>query len=67
MGGFDWSGLLKIALTGLRLTPAQFWALTPVELSLMLGTENVRPPIDRASLEALARRFPDATKGSLDD
>ena len=41
-GGMDWPGLLRVGigparLGGLGLTPAEFWALTPAELALMLG------------------------------
>jgi len=41
--GLDWPGLMRAGLHGLRLTPAQFWALTPVELMIMLGRENTAP------------------------
>ena len=34
---FDWPGLMRAGLIGLRLKPAEFWALTPAELRLMLG------------------------------
>ena len=66
MGGFDWPGLMRAGLLGLRLTPAQFWELTPAELTLMLGAPCGRPPIDRAALEQLARQFPDGTGGKDD-
>ena len=28
--GFDWPGLMQAGLKGLRLTPDQFWRLTPL-------------------------------------
>ena len=34
----DWCGLMQAGIGGLRLTPREFWALTPVELQLALGS-----------------------------
>lgn len=56
----DWAGLMRAGLRDLRLTPAQFWALTPVELMVMLGIEPGRGAMTRAGLAALLARFPDA-------
>lgn len=56
---FDWPGLMRAGMQGLGLTPAQFWALTPAELLLMLGEPGATAPMGRAGLEALAARFPD--------
>ncbi|MDH2327621.1 phage tail assembly chaperone [Cereibacter sp. SYSU M97828] len=61
----DWSGLLRAGLFALRLTPEQFWRLTPMELRIMLGAEAANPPLTRARLEELARAFPDV-KGPAD-
>lgn len=58
MNGFDWGALLKAGVQGLGLRPAEFWALTPAELRLMLG-EGARPAMGRARLEELAERWPD--------
>lgn len=55
----DWPGLLRAGLFTLRLTPKQFWRLTPIELRMMLGAETAIPPLTRARLEELARAFPD--------
>ncbi|MCC5985832.1 MAG: phage tail assembly chaperone [Rhodobacteraceae bacterium] len=60
---FDWSALMRAGLRDLRLTPAQFWALTPVELAVMLGFEGGAEPLNRARLEELAARFPDRGRG----
>jgi uncharacterized phage protein (TIGR02216 family) len=60
---FDWAGLMRLGLRGLRLTPAQFWALTPAELMLMLGVDGAAAPLGRARLEELARAFPDRVSG----
>ncbi|WP_434802238.1 rcc01693 family protein [Paracoccus sediminicola] len=55
----DWPGLMRAGLAGLRLTPEQFWALTPAELALMLGVDPGTAPMSRTRLEALARLWPD--------
>ncbi len=57
--GFDWPTLLRLGLRGLGLRPAQFWALTPAELLLMLGLDGAPAAMGRARLEELARAFPD--------
>lgn len=57
----DWAGLLRLGLTRLRLTPAQFWALTPIELLVMLGLEHSSGPFTRDRLAALASAYPDET------
>ena len=59
MSGFDWAGLMRLGMRGLGLRPAEFWALTPAELTLLLGREGGQGPLDRARLDDLARAFPD--------
>ena len=61
----DWPGLLRAGLHGLGLKPAEFWALTPVELMLMLGRDPGAGPagLTRAGLSALMVRFPDKPIG----
>ncbi len=61
---FDWAALMRAGLRDLRLTPTQFWALTPVELAVMLGFEGGAQPLSRARLEELAARYPDRRPGS---
>jgi uncharacterized phage protein (TIGR02216 family) len=56
---FDWPALMRAGLQGLGLKPAEFWALTPVELRLMLGEREGVRPMARDGLEALLRAFPD--------
>jgi uncharacterized phage protein (TIGR02216 family) len=56
----DWSGLLKLGLGRLRLTPSEFWRLTPAELLLMLGIEGSSAPMTRARLDELVKAFPDS-------
>lgn len=65
MSLIDWPGLLKVGLFRLRLRPAEFWALTPVELLLMMGPSQHTAPIDRSTLSELSRRYPDM-KGESD-
>lgn len=58
-GGLDWPGLLRAGLHGLRLKPAEFWALTPAELALMLGAPKAAPAMGRGAFDALAALYPD--------
>jgi len=60
---FDWAGLMRLGLRGLGLRPAEFWALTPAELMLMLGKDSGAAPLGRARLQELAQAFPDRSTG----
>ena len=63
MTGFDWPAMLRAGLQGLRLRPDEFWALTPIELLLMLGLESGgRASLSRGRLAELSSQFPDKTK-----
>lgn len=62
--GFDWPALMRAGIGRLGLRPRDFWALTPVELRLMLGLEAGPAPLSRQRLEELAARFPDTVKGA---
>ncbi|WP_368188303.1 rcc01693 family protein [Aestuariibius sp. HNIBRBA575] len=66
MRGLDWPGLIRAGLVGLKLKPAEFWALTPAELLMMLGLEGADAPMARNRLEELSRAYPDAEKGRAD-
>ena len=57
--GFDWAAMMRIGLCQLRLRPAEFWALTPLEFLVLLGLEGGAAPMARARLEELRRSFPD--------
>lgn len=59
MAAFDWGSLMRAGMRGLRLTPEQFWRLTPAELALLLGQDAGQAPLTRDRLEALARAWPD--------
>ncbi|WP_170770526.1 rcc01693 family protein [Ruegeria lacuscaerulensis] len=67
MSGFDWPALMRAGMTGLRLTPDQFWRLTPAELRLMLGQGAGVPAMNRAGLDALLAAYPDKEQGERDD
>lgn len=62
MARIDWPGLMRAGMTGLRLHPEAFWALSPAELMLMLGLGAGDAPMGRARLEELSRAFPDFPK-----
>ena len=67
MSGFNWPVLMRAGMTGLRLSPDQFWRLTPAELQLMLGQGAGMPAMNRAGLDALLAAYPDTTQGERDD
>jgi len=62
----DWAGLMQTGLHQLRLTPRDFWALTPAELQIMLGASGALVPMGRTQLDALLRDFPDDVKDEKD-
>lgn len=66
MSTLDWPGLMRAGMAGLRLTPAEFWALTPAELQIMLGDPARALPLGRAGLDALLRDFPDVERNDQD-
>lgn len=55
----DWPALLRAGLQALRLRPAEFWALTPAELGLLLGLEARPLPMGRDRFRALSEQHPD--------
>ncbi|WP_164661250.1 rcc01693 family protein [Tropicibacter sp. Alg240-R139] len=66
MNRFDWPALMQAGLYGLKLTPEQFWRLTPAELRLMLGQGGALAPLNRAGLDALLAAYPDQYLGQKD-
>jgi uncharacterized phage protein (TIGR02216 family) len=58
MKRFDWPALMRLGLNALRLTPEQFWALTPAELALMAGIEGAQV-MGRSGLADLMAMYPD--------
>lgn len=67
MSLIDWPGLMRVGMHDLRLTPDQFWRLTPIELKIMLGADRTSPSLTRARLDELAAAFPDTGKAGADD
>ena len=62
----DWSGLMRLGLGALRLSPDVFWAMSPAELRLALEgagflNPDTRMPMDRKSLASLMSAYPDQT------
>ena len=58
--------MMRAGMLGLGLKPAEFWALTPAELRLMLGQSGAAAPLNRAGLDALLAAYPDNLKGTDD-
>ncbi len=61
--GLDWPALMRVGLHGLGLAPDIFWALTPVELQVMLGNSAQPKPMLSNGLAALMAAYPDKDKG----
>lgn len=66
MTGVNWPGLMRAGLRGAGLKPAEFWALTPAELELLLGKPGGVAPLTRARLEDLMRAYPDQEDDTKD-
>lgn len=58
---------MRAGLHGLRLPPDVFWALTPAELQLMLGSTPGGAPMLSEGLAALMAAYPDQTKDQDDE
>ena len=62
---FPFRAAMAFGLGQLKLSPRDFWAMTPRELAAaaegMLG--RVTEPIERAALAELMNRYPDPTNG----
>ncbi|MDO6731016.1 phage tail assembly chaperone [Marinovum sp. 2_MG-2023] len=63
MNRINWPRLMTAGLRGLGLRPAEFWALTPAELMLMLGVGGGNAPLTRDRLDQLIAAFPDDGTG----
>jgi len=65
MKPFPWNEAIGFGLGVLRLSPDQFWRMTPRELACAASAVRgpVREPMDRVSLDALMQAFPDRTSG----
>ncbi|WP_281015398.1 rcc01693 family protein [Martelella mediterranea] len=62
---FPWCAVLHTGLCQLRLSPLQFWALSPIEFAAMAG--HLAPATtypNRQMLSELMKRFPDESRRS---
>lgn len=67
MTAVDWPALMRAGIGGLRLRPADFWALTPAELMLLMGGGSGMAPLARARLDELISAYPDTTGEPSDE
>lgn len=59
----DWPGLMYVGLHQLGLSAAEFWDLTPNELSIKLGVNGAMSSVmTRSGFSTLSARFPDKKK-----
>lgn len=59
---FPWDDLIGLGLGLLRLSPRDFWSMTPREMAHVLrslGLDGAAGPPGRRSLEALMALYPD--------
>lgn len=58
---FPWQEAIGFGLGVLRLSPEQFWRMTPRELAYAVAAVRGpnREPMDRAELDKLMQMFPD--------
>lgn len=67
MQRIDWARLLGVGLTRLGLKPAEFWALSPAELMLMLAPVQGTRPLDSTGLDTLLAAYPDKQRERPDE
>jgi uncharacterized phage protein (TIGR02216 family) len=57
---FPWKQAIGFGFAVLRLSPQQFWSMTPRELGYAVEAATGRsPPLDRGTLAQLMTRYPD--------
>jgi uncharacterized phage protein (TIGR02216 family) len=60
MQPFPWADAIGFGLGVLRLSPEQFWRMTPRELAYAAQALSGRsPPLQRADFTQLMQRYPD--------
>ena len=66
----DWTGLMRLGLGALRLSPEVFWQMTPVELQRALEGAGILPlegqMLLRKDLDRLMQDHPDAPRNAVD-
>jgi uncharacterized phage protein (TIGR02216 family) len=57
---FPWKEAIGFGLGVLKLSPEQFWRMTPRELAYAVeAVSGRRAPLDRAAFDELMKRYPD--------
>lgn len=60
MSGLPWADLMRFGLSDLRLSPDDFWGLTPAELMLLAGDDpRLNRSQTRDGLSRMMGLFPD--------
>lgn len=60
MSPFPWREAIGFGLGVLRLSPEQFWRMTPRELAYAIEAVRGRgTPLDRGALTEMMKRYPD--------
>jgi len=60
---FPWRDAMGFGLGVLKLSPEQFWRMTPRELAYAIEAAGGRgAPLDRAALKQLMMRYPDGKR-----
>lgn len=62
-----WGQMLRLGLHHLGLRPAEFWKLTPAELTVMLGLADGPAALTRAGLTSLMDQYPDEERTKNDE
>lgn len=64
-----WQDLMRIGLGQLKLSPSQFWKMTPKELKCAIEGElktfvgnGQQDPLSKSNLEKLMKKFPDKSE-----
>ncbi|MBA4784103.1 MAG: phage tail assembly chaperone [Rhizobiales bacterium] len=58
---FPWPDLMRFGFGILKLSSAEFWAMTPREMAAAMRAHQPadRPALSRGGFDALMQRFPD--------
>ena len=62
MSNIAWSKLMRLGLVELRLSPEDFWNLSPAELMMMLGVASGSAGMSRSVFAKLTALYPDEPK-----
>ena len=56
---FPWDDAMRFGFGVLRLSPDQFWRMTPRELAFAAQARGIARPLKRADFLQLMERYPD--------